>query len=157
MKNVSSTCFDSVVVEVKYFDAKNNHVDTITQPLYGVVASPSNEVAFRVRDEAAHAKEVYSSQVIRFVSAEPRKAPRTAAKAPSFQSSLGDFLVSWGPLLLLIGVWIFYMQRMKSKDSPQGKLVTLYEKQVEILETQNTTFDRIANALEARTSGSGNA
>jgi ATP-dependent Zn protease len=156
MKNSSEACFDSVVVEVKYLDAKNSVIDTITQPLYGVVAPPSAEVAFRVRDEAANAKEAYASQVIRVVSAEPRKASR-GTKAQSGWSTFADFLVSWGPMLLLIGVWVFFMQRMKRKDSPQGRQLALFEQQNAILEAQNGLLARIASASEVRARGQSDA
>ena len=156
MKNSSEACFDSVVVEVKYLDAKNSLIDTITQPLYGVVAPPSAEVAFRVRDEAALAKEAYASQVIRIVSAEPRKASR-GAKPQSGWSVFVDFVASWGPMLLLIGVWIFFMQRMKRKDSPQGRQLALFEQQNATLEAQNVFLARIAAASEARAKGQSDA
>ena len=152
MKNASETCFDSVIVEVKYLDAKNSLIDTITQPLYGVVMPPSSEVAFRVRDEAAFAKEAYASQVIRVVSAEPRKASRRV-KPQSGWSNFVDFLVSWGPLLLLMGVWMFF----KCKDSPQGKQLALSEQQNATLEAQNVLLARIATASEARAKGQSDA
>src|SRR5258708_36315495 len=120
LKNSSSTCFNSVVVEVKYFDSKNQLIDSITKELYGVVAPPSQEVAIRIRDEAANPKEAYASQVVRVVDAEPRRASLNA-KSQSVGAIAIDYLANWAPMLLLIGVWIFFMQRMKRKDSPQGK------------------------------------
>lgn len=150
LKNSSAACFDSIVVEVKYFDAKNALVDTITQPLYGLVAPSSKDVAFRVRDDAAMAKEAYASQSLRVVSADARHS-----KTQSNSSTIVDFLASWGPMLLLIGVWIFFMQRTKSKNSPQSKTLALFEKQNATLEAQNQLLERIAAASEARTRAQG--
>lgn len=150
LKNSSLTCFDSVVVEIKYFDAKNNHIDTVTQPLYGIVAPPSQSVEFRIRDAAAKGKEEYSTQSLRVVSAEPRVArgPRPTSSSPSSSNTFLELLISWGPMLLLIGVWIFFMQRMKRKDSPQVRNMLLFEQQNATLEAQNRLLERIATAAE---------
>lgn len=150
LKNASSDCLDSIVVEVKYFDSKKTLIDTVTQPLYGVVVPPKQEVAFRVRDAAAQPKESYATQAVRVVSADVRGTRN--AKQPA-NSPFVDFLVSWGPMLLLIGVWIFFMQRMKRKDSPQGKTLAMFEQQNAILEAQNGILSRIAAAAEGKATG----
>jgi ATP-dependent Zn protease len=147
LKNSSSSCFESVVVEVKYLDSRGQLIDSITQSLFRVVAPPSQEVAIRIRDEAAHPKEAYASQTLRIVDAEPRTGSRGAK---SIRSVLVDSLANWGPMLLLIGVWIFFMQRMKRKDSPQGRTLALMERQIGMLASQNALIERIAVATEAR-------
>ena len=147
LKNASSDCLESVVIEIKYFDAKNALIDTVTQPIYGVVVPPKQEVAFRVRDSAARPKDAYSSQTLRVVSADSRGS-RNAK--PQSNSPFVEFLVSWGPMLLLVGVWIFFMQRMKRKDSPQGRTLALFEQQNAILVAQNNLLARIAAATEGK-------
>ncbi|MBS0307548.1 MAG: hypothetical protein JSS58_01125 [Proteobacteria bacterium] len=65
--------------------------------------------------------------------------------------TLFDILISWGPMLLLIGVWIYFIRR--SGGMKQG----LYFEQVRsymsehIVETKrlNTNLERIAAVLEA--------
>ncbi len=66
--------------------------------------------------------------------------------------TLIEFLISWGPMLLLIGVWIYFIRR--SGGMKQGQ----YFEQVRsymsehIAETKrlNTNLERIASVLEAR-------
>jgi hypothetical protein len=148
IKNRSVNCMDSIVVEVKYFDAKNELIDTITQPVYGIVVPGEGEVAFRVSDAASRPKEAYATQTIRVVSAEPKGARARAPK--STMDTIGEYLLSWAPMLLLIGVWIFFMFRMKSKDSPQTRTINLIEEQNAMFESQNKLLARIAVALEGK-------
>ncbi len=70
---------------------------------------------------------------------------------PKQQSLLMHFLLSWGPFLLLIGVWIFFMRQMQgggSKGGPlsfgRSKARLLGEDQVKI------TFDDVAGVEEAK-------
>jgi hypothetical protein len=52
------------------------------------------------------------------------------------------------PMLLLIGVWIFYMTRLRNGGF-NSKYQTAY---LEQLQRQNATLERIAVALEKRAS-----
>lgn len=70
---------------------------------------------------------------------------------PKQQSLLMHFLLSWGPFLLLIGVWIFFMRQMQgggSKGGPlsfgRSKARLLGEDQIKI------TFDDVAGVEEAK-------
>ncbi len=71
--------------------------------------------------------------------------------------TLSDLLIGWGPMLLLIGVWIYFIRR--SGGMKQGQ----YFEQVRgymdehIAETKriNANLERIASALESRDAGSG--
>lgn len=70
---------------------------------------------------------------------------------PKQQSLLIHFLLSWGPFLLLIAVWIFFMRQMQgggSKGGPlsfgRSKARLLGEDQVKI------TFDDVAGIEEAK-------
>lgn len=145
IKNASAACFDELVVEIKYFDANKTLVDTITQPLYGIVVPPSEEVAFRVRDIAAKPKTAYTSQSIRVISAEPRSQGRNSS---GVSSTIAKVLASWGPILLLIGVWVYFMQRMRRKDSPQERTLALIQQQNGILEAQYKVLERLTVAVE---------
>jgi len=149
IKNGSANCLGSILVEVKYFDAKNGLIDTITETLYGVVVPGEGEVAFRVSDAASRPKEAYATQTIRVVSAEPKGVrPRTPR---STMDTLGEYLLNWAPMLLLIGVWIFFMRRSKRKDSPQIRTITLIEEQNALFDAQNKLLARIAAAVEGKT------
>jgi ATP-dependent Zn protease len=144
LKNLSDSRAEELVVEVKYFDQAKKLIDTITQPLYGIVLPPSQEVTFRVRDSADKSKDSYVSSEVRVISAEHR----IAHKSKDFKSLFLDFFISWGPMLLLIGVWIFFIRKMNRKDSPQKRSVELIEQQNATLARQLEVLERLAIAIE---------
>ncbi|HYD89001.1 MAG TPA: hypothetical protein VEA80_16110 [Vitreimonas sp.] len=57
--------------------------------------------------------------------------------------TIGDIFLGLLPMLLLIGAWFFFMWRMKSPSSIQGRMLELTRRNTEALE-------RIAAALERR-------
>ncbi|ATA55801.1 hypothetical protein CKY39_23125 [Variovorax boronicumulans] len=63
-----------------------------------------------------------------------------------------ELVISWGPMLLLIGVWIFFMRR--SGGLKQGQYIEEVRHYLSdhIVETRrmNANLERIAAALEAR-------
>jgi hypothetical protein len=72
IKNTSDSCFEEAVVEVKYFDSGHNLIDTVVQPMYGLIIPPRSEVAVRVMDAAAKPKK-------------PTPLRRRASLAPSHE------------------------------------------------------------------------
>ena len=54
-----------------------------------------------------------------------------------------DILYSWGPVLLMIGLWFFFAKRFSGPGSAANRSLALMEKQMALLE-------RIALALEER-------
>ncbi len=59
---------------------------------------------------------------------------------------VGDILINWFPMLLLIGVWIFFLRRMGGGGflSPyQKEILGLYRRQADAME-------RVAAALEKK-------
>ena len=147
IKNSSSGCFDDVVVEVKYFDSTHKLIDTVVKPLYGVVVSPHGETAFRVLDAAAKEKEAYASQEVRVLSAEPKFSRQK--RKPTLSSTLGDVLQSWGPMILLLAIFAYFMRRVLSKNSPQARSISLLQQQVELSQAQTQHLARLATALES--------
>ena len=139
LKNTSADCLEEIVVEVKYSDAKNTVIDTITQPLYGIVVPPNQEVSFRVRDVAARLSGAYASQSIRVITADVRQ--RGNAARQSWSSRLINFLFNWGPFLLIVAIWLYLLRRMRRKDSPQERALALGEH-------QNALLIRILAAIE---------
>lgn len=138
IKNSSGSLIEDIVVEVKYFDADKKLIDVVTQPLYGLVVPASQELAFRVRDVADKPRAAYVSNSVRVVS-----AARLARQQPQKkQNPLWlDVLISWGPMLLLIAVWVIVMRRFNKKGSPQVR-------HVELIEKQNAILGRLASAVE---------
>jgi ATP-dependent Zn protease len=61
--------------------------------------------------------------------------------------TLVDVLISWFPMILFVGVMIALMRKMRS---PQDRLATVQEAQLEALRKQNELLERIARALEGK-------
>ena len=57
--------------------------------------------------------------------------------------NFSDLLIAVLPMMLLIGAWWFFMQRMKSPTGYQGQCLDYMRRQTEALE-------RIAGAIEKR-------
>jgi len=146
IKNPTSVCVKGLVVEVKYFDDKRNLVDVATEPLYGIVISPLQEVAFRVRETAARAKDSYATVAVRVVAAEQRVG--RPIKSNDLKATVVNFLTAWGPMLLIIAVFLFYMVRASGKSSPGHKMVALSEAHASVLTRQVEALERLAVAAE---------
>ncbi len=76
---------------------------------------------------------------------------KISARAPEQQSLLLQLLISWGPMLLLIGVWIYFMRQMQGGGSGRGAMSfgksrarMLGEDQVKV------TFADVAGVEEAK-------
>jgi len=147
IKNSSESLIEDIVVEVKYFNAEKSLIDVVTKPIYGLVVPASQEVAFRIREIADKPKAAYVSSSVRVISAEQRAIQQPQSRQPSF--SWSDLLASWGPMLLLIAVWIFFMRGMNKKGSPQVRTVELIEKQNAILERLATAAEKAASDKNA--------
>ncbi|CUI06076.1 hypothetical protein [Massilia antarctica] len=146
LKNASADSVRDVMLEVKYFDANHVLVDTVTQPVDGLFVPASGEVAFRIREVAARAKEAYVSQEMRIISAVAIK-PHSK---PSTLSVVLEFLASWGPMLLLIGMFVFFIKRASGKGSLQNRTLALVESQNILLEKKLRLLERLAVAAEAK-------
>jgi len=148
LKNNSGECLEDIVVQINYFDTEHRLVDTVTRPVYGLIVPPGQEVAFRVRDDAAaRSSDAYVSQDVAVASAEPHI--NTKATSSGFKDVLLNLLINWGPMLLLIGAWLYFMRRMRKADSPQGQILALIEKQNALLVEKNQLMARLVAAAEA--------
>jgi hypothetical protein len=56
-----------------------------------------------------------------------------------------DVLINWFPMLLIAGIWIFFVRKMSS-----AKAGGTYGEQVELTRRQTELLERIAVALEKR-------
>ena len=146
--NPSRDCFQNVVLELQYFDAAKNHVDTVTEAVDGLVVPAGDTAQFRVRESAARDATAYVSQSVRVVDA----GVRWTKEPPSGQSVI-DLLVPWLPMLLLIGVWIYFMRRYSSGKSLQGRMFAVMEQQLEVARAQSLAIQKAAAALERRAAG----
>ncbi len=57
----------------------------------------------------------------------------------------GDILTIWGPMILLLAVYSFFMARLRS---PQNETIAYLKKQTEMMEEFIKITERIATALE---------
>ena len=146
--NPSHDCFLNVQLELQYFDAAKNHVDTVTETLEGLTVPAGETVQFRVREPASRDAAAYVSQSVRLVDADMRWT-----KAPPATHPFTDVLLSWAPMLLLIAVWIYFIRRQNSGKSLQGRMFAVMEQQLEIARAQSLAIQKAAAALERRAGG----
>ena len=68
--------------------------------------------------------------------------------------SIEDMSISWAPMLLLIGVWVFFAQRAQRTQQKQHDYMAVVQTYVaeHIAETKRISqnLERIASALERR-------
>ncbi|MEQ1715236.1 MAG: hypothetical protein ABL907_04505 [Hyphomicrobium sp.] len=63
------------------------------------------------------------------------------------ENSLAGVLLSWVPMLLVIGVWIFFMRKHFS-SGPQQQVIEAYKKHNELLRQVIERMDRRIARLE---------
>ncbi|MDP4822749.1 MAG: ATP-dependent metallopeptidase FtsH/Yme1/Tma family protein, partial [Aestuariivirgaceae bacterium] len=71
------------------------------------------------------------------------------AKAPSDDSVFMSILISWFPILLMIGVWVFFMRQMQSGG---GKAMGFGKSKAKLLTEKHgrVTFEDVAGVEEAK-------
>ncbi|CUI06077.1 hypothetical protein [Massilia antarctica] len=150
LKNSSANRVREVMFEVKYFDTKHALVDTFTRCVDNVIAPAAGEVAFRLREHLYQPAEAYVSQEVRVVSAEAiAPSPQQSALSPFMR----ELLITWLPLLALLGFLIYFMKRLIGKKSATTDALALMNAQIAHLGTQALMLERLALAAEARSRG----
>lgn len=147
--NPSGVCFTDLAVEVQYFDAAGQHVDTVVQSLSDVVSPAGGSIEFRVMAPAAKDAKAYATQRVRVVDGSPRW---TKAPDPG-HGGFVDLLLSWGPMILLIVVWLLVARRYSGPRSIQGRMLPMVEQQTKAQQEQSLALQRIAAALVRGTKG----
>ena len=149
IQNFTGEAWEDLVIEVKYFNSKGSLIDTDTENLYSYVLQAKDTIPFRVRIQADRDSSEYSTHSVRITSAE-RKSRYVSQSSPKKKSSLiTNILISWTPMLILIGVWIFFMYwSFSKKKSPQAKSLELLKNQALLIERQNELFERLVSAVE---------
>ena len=72
-------------------------------------------------------------------------------KAPEEQSLLLTIFINWFPMLLLVGVWVFFMRQMQGGGGRGGAMGFGKSKARMLTEEQNkTTFEDVAGVEEAK-------
>jgi len=151
--NPTGVCFTDLVIEVQYFDAANQHVDTVVEPLAGVVSPADEPVEFRVQGAASKDARSYASQRVRVMDG----SARWVKGGEPGHGAFADLLLSWAPMLLLIAVWIVLVRRQAGVKGIQGRMLAIMQAQQAIQQEQQLAMQRIAAALEKRTAGDAGA
>lgn len=152
LRNTAASCFDDVVLQVRYFDADKKLIDSATEAFSGIVVPSGKTVAYRLDSKPLRPLADYVSQEVTVVSAQPRYsyAPRT--------DTFAAVLVAWLPftvfVLFMLGFLLFIV---RAKRSPQNRALALAEVQVQQREQQIRQLQRIADALDARAGRDGAA
>jgi hypothetical protein len=155
VKNTSATCFENLMVEVRYFNAKGENIDTFTQVIRRFHSPPGSDISFRVWDHPLRPRAAYATQTVRVVSArpvliesdgasaqQPQAQPRQPQEKP--HSFFVTLLINWIPMLLLIGVWVLLMWRYTRKGSVQQRQMAALEAQTALLERQAAAIEMLA-------------
>lgn len=85
---------------------------------------------------------------VRVVSAESH-AMAAGRSSPNRKNQLIEFAMSWGPMLLLILVWIFFVRKFNGKGSCHDKLLNAMNEQNALLMRQSAAVESIATALNS--------
>ena len=147
--NQSTNCYQNVVLELQYFDASKAHIDTVVESVEGLVVPAGETVQFRVREPASKEPSAYATQSVRIVDADIRWVK---SQEPT-HGVLADLLLSWAPMILLIGVWAYFVRKQSDKKSIQSRMLVLMEKQLQVAEVQSRAIQQAAAALERRAAG----
>lgn len=148
-KNSTESKIDNLVVEAKLTDAGGKVIDVLSQPIYGVVVPAGQQVAFRLQGPAAATHGAYVGVQARVVSAEAHTPSTTRTDKPETNRFI-DFLVSWGPMLLLIAVWIFLARKYSGKGSTQDKMLAAINEQNLLIAKQVAAIEIIAATTRQR-------
>lgn len=149
LKNTTGKRIENLVIEAKLTDASGKVIDVLSERVYGLVVPAGQDVAFRLQAPAAAGPDAYAGARARVVSAEAH-APFTPRAAKSVPHPVIDLLVSWGPMILLIAVWLFMMRRYSGKGSTQDKMLAAIGEQNTLLARQIAAIESIAAAASTR-------
>lgn len=148
IKNTGTASAYSVVLEAVFTDASGKVIDVINDRNYDLVVPAGEQAAFRLQARPAAAAAAYDRVKVRVVSAEGRTAnPKRETEKPHV---LKDLLISWGPMFLLIGVWIWLARKYNGKNSYQSKLLEAMHTQNELLAKQSAATESMAQSLANR-------
>ncbi|MEE4607745.1 MAG: ATP-dependent zinc metalloprotease FtsH [Desulfobacteraceae bacterium] len=102
-----------------------------------------------VKDTNRTRYKVYAPQDNELIPTLRRKGVAIAAKPPAESPWYMSVLVSWFPMIVLIGVWIFFMRQMQSGG---GKAMSFGKSRARLLGDQSTkvTFADVAGIDEAK-------
>ena len=134
IRNLAEVPMGDIVVEARFLNASGKLVDSVTQPLHGIVVPAGREVAFRTSDLATRDKAAYASQEVR------------VASAGSLGTTVGTWRRLWNEArgwLLLVAMFavLVFLEHRRGKGQAIG---------VTLLEQQNVLLARLIESRENR-------
>ncbi|NHZ33081.1 hypothetical protein [Massilia rubra] len=151
LKNGSPHRLRNVMLELRFFNEKHVLVDTFTRCVDNVIAPPAGEVGWRIRENIYDFMTPYVAQEVRIVSAEAIKPVKPGE--PEMNPFLRDMLVSWVPLLVLLGFLVYLLKKLVGKQSSSYKAVLLMEEHMGCFDKNSRLLERLVLATEARARG----
>ena len=67
-----------------------------------------------------------------------------------------EYLISWVPMVIFIGVWMFLARKYSGKGSIQDQMLTAISNQNSLLTKQITAIESIASAANSKKSANNN-
>jgi hypothetical protein len=148
LKNTTANKIDSLILEAKMTDASGKVIDVLSESVYGLVVPPGEQVSFRLQGAAATTSAKYANAQVRVVSAEAHPMA-SAQPSPSLFNRLTEIAISWGPMILLLLVWVFLARKYSGKGSTQDKMLKALVEQNALLTQQVAAIGAISTALGA--------
>ena len=148
LKNTTGEKIDNLVLEARLTDANGKVIDVLSESMYGLVVPPGEQVAFRLQGAAATTHATYANAQVRVVSAESH-AKEQRQSSSERKNHLKELAISWGPMLLLILVWVLLARKYSGKGSNQDKMLNAINEQNALLTRQSAAVEAIAAALNS--------
>lgn len=148
LKNTTTEKIDNLILEAKLTDSSGKVIDVLSESMYGLVVPPGEQVSFRLQGPAATTQATYANAQVRVVSAEGHSKSNKQSSGES-KSHFAELAVSWGPMILLVLVWVFLARKYSGKGSNQDKMLTAINEQNALLTRQSAAVEAIAAALSS--------
>ena len=148
LKNTTTEKIDNLILEAKLTDSSGKLIDVLSESMYGLVVPPGEQVSFRLQGAAATTQATYANAQVRVVSAEGHSKSNKQSSGES-KSHFAELAVSWGPMILLVLVWVFLARKYSGKGSNQDKMLTAINEQNALLTRQSAAVEAIAAALSS--------
>lgn len=148
--NTGRRKLDHAVFEARFFDASGKLIDAFNDSTFNLGLLPGQEIMVRVMDRARHNASHYASAQIRLVSdrfEDIKPLSYSADNRSIAMNIMWQLLINWGPMLLLIGAWIWMIRRSNTFNY-QKQWLELVKEQNQSMERQATALEKIAQAQE---------
>ncbi|PAX15847.1 hypothetical protein CLI92_11750 [Vandammella animalimorsus] len=147
--NTSDLALEDPVFEVQFFDAQGKLIDAFNDVTYGLKLPPGQDMMVSLSGRARYEAGRYASAQIRLISGAFTEAG-SGPQAPAFAQTVWmRLLLNWGPMLLLIGVWLWLVRRSGGSTYSRDLLASVQE-QNQLLARQAAALERLADHASAR-------